>query len=483
MKLKKKQKRKIFFCIIGLILLISMYLDTYLIIKYNVFPFKYLAVYSVIFVIVPILLIFYTIFKKRKSKLKGIIGFFEIIYIMVLFGGFFYLNKTFNFLDAFTNNYNYETKIYYVITLNNSNYKDVKDLENKNISYANNIDSSASTALKEIEKKVKMNSKEVAGYGEMLEKLDSNEYEGALIVQSYYDVLLENDESIAGKYKIIYKFSIKEKVIEYVKDVDVTKETFNIYIAGIDSYDSVTTQNKSDVNIIMSVNPKTNKIILINIPRDYYIPLYGHDGEKKLTGEEKDKLTHAGSYGVETSIKSLEKLLDCEINYYVKLNYNALINLVDALDGVEVYSEYDFVSYELYHKFKKGMNNVDGPLALDFVRTRKAFRQGDRVRGENQQRMIQAIFKKVMSPSILIKYGDLLNAVDGSFATNISTNKITSLINMQLDKMPSWEIENLSLNGSDSYELTYSYKKQELYVMIPNEETINEVKDALILNK
>ena len=482
MKLKKKQKRKIFFLLIGFLLLSLVCLDTFVLLKYNVLPTKYLVVYGIIFCFIPFILILHTIF-KHKSRIRGFLGFLEILYIIVLAIAFAYLNKTFNFLDDFTSNYNYESRTYLVLTLNNDNYRKIDDLKDKNISYAKSIDASSLDALKELKRKVSINEQEVAGYGEMLEKLDSKEHDCALIVQSYYDVLLENDESIADKYKIIYKYSIKEKVIDYVKDVDVTKETFNIFITGIDSYDSVTEKSRSDVNIIVSVNPKTHKILLINVPRDYYIPLYGHDGDKVLNGEEKDKLTHAGWYGVETSIQSLEKLLDCEINYYVKVNYNALINLVDALGGVEVYSEYDFVSYELYHKFKKGMNNVDGKLALDFVRTRKAFRQGDRVRGENQQRMIQAIFKKVMSPSILIKYGDLLNAVDGSFATNISTNKITSLINMQLDKMPSWEIENLALNGSDSYEITYSFKKYELYVMVPKEEVVEEIKEAIANNK
>ena len=215
----------------------------------------------------------------------------------------------------------------------------------------------------------------------------------------------------------------------------------------------------------------TNKIILVNVPRDYYVELPGT--------EKKDKLTHAGMYGVDMSIKALENLLDIEINYYVKVNYNAIINLVDALDGVDVYSEYNFKSFEFYHPFKKGINHVDGKLALDFVRTRKAFRDGDRVRGENQQRMIQAIFKKVSSPKILVKYNEMLKALDGSFTTNISTSKIMSLINMQLDKMPSWEISSMSLNGTDAYDYTYTYPSQQLYVMVPKEETVNEVKNAI----
>ena len=214
----------------------------------------------------------------------------------------------------------------------------------------------------------------------------------------------------------------------------------------------------------MNVNPKTHKILMINIPRDYYVEL---DGVNK-----KDKLTHAGIYGVEMSMKTLEKLLDIEINYYVKVNYNALIKLVDALDGVEVYSKYNFSSYEYHFRFKEGYNHVNGKQALDFVRTRKAFLEGDRQRGENQQAMISAIIKKASSSAILVKYDDILKSVEGNFATNITTDKIMSLVKMQLDSMPNWEIESLSLNGQDSYDYTYTYPSQELYVMIPDQDTI-----------
>ena len=467
----KLGKKKIFFIVLGILLLVSIYLDTYLLLKYKVLPTKYLIVYGVVVGLIPILLILYTIFRNKKSKIKGVFGIIEMLYIIVLFLAFFYLNKTFNFLDSFTKRYNYETKNYYVVTLKDSDYSKLEDLNNHSIGYAGSIDESASLALEELNKKLKTNNIEVFGYGEMFEKLVSKELDSALIVQTYYDVLIENDETISKYYKTIGKIVIKEKVEEVVKDVDVTKDSFNIYISGIDSYGSVTDKDKSDVNIVMSVNPRAHKVLLINIPRDYYVDLVGYNA--------KDKLTHAGSYGVKVSVKTLEKLLDTEINYYVKVNYNALINLVDALGGVDVESVYDFVTYEFYYNIKKGINHLDGKLALDFVRTRKAFKAGDRVRGENQQRMIAAILKKVISPNILVKYGDLLKAIDGNFATNISTDNITSMINMQLDKMPKWSIESISLDGSDGKEITYSYQKQELYVMIPNEESIKEVKTKL----
>jgi len=470
--MKKRKIKKIFYGLIAVILLLLIYLNTYLVMKYNVLPIKYLIVYFIIVGLIPFLLIFTTLFTKCKRIWKSAFLILEFIYIIILFFAFFYLNQTFNFLDEFTSGYDYETKKYYVLTKSESN-TEIEELENKSIGYTKNLDASIEHALEELDKTVKTNHEPVEGYTSLFEKLNNKELECILIIQSYYDLLTETDESLKDTTKIVYEFSIKEKVNEITKDVDVTKETFNVYISGIDSYGGVTEKTRSDVNIVMSVNPKTNKILMINIPRDYYVELDGIG--------EKDKLTHAGIYGVETSTKTIENLLDIEINYYVKLSYNALIKLVDALGGVEVYSNHDFVSVDIYHHFKKGYNYVNGDQALDFVRTRKAFLDGDRVRGENQQAMIEAVIKKASSADILLKYDDILKSLEGSFATNISTNKIMSLVNIQLNTMPSWNIESISLNGADSYGFTYSYPGQELYVMIPNEETVASAKEALDL--
>ena len=318
-------------------------------------------------------------------------------------------------------------------------------------------------------------SKDYEGYTFLFEDLYSNEIDAILIIQSYYDMLTEMDETMEEKTRIVYKFSIKEEVHDIAKDVDVTKETFNIYLSGIDSYGNVTDTNRSDVNIVMSVNPKTNKILLINIPRDYYVTL---DGDKDCAGQ-KDKLTHAGMYGVNTSVKTIENLLDIEINYYIKVNYSALINLVDALGGVNVYSIHSFYTHDYRYKINEGYNYVNGKKALDFARTRKAFLEGDRVRGENQQALIKAIIEKATSGAVLLKYDDILKSLEGSFTTNISTSKIMSIINMQLDTMPTWNIESISLNGSDASGFTCSYKGQELYVMEPIEESIISAKERL----
>ena len=203
---------------------------------------------------------------------------------------------------------------------------------------------------------------------------------------------------------------------------------------------------------------------MISIPRDYYVQLHGTTGTK-------DKLTHAGIYGIDMSIQTLEDLLQTKINYYFKVNFTSVIDIVDALGGLDVYSEYTFVSYSGY-SFKKGLNSVNGEQALDFVRTRKAFTDGDRQRGKNQQALIEAMFRKATDKSIITKYNSLLNAINGKYQTNMSIKKMTSLIKTQLNTMKSWNITSYSLTGSDSSNYTYTYY-QLLYVMEPDEESIS----------
>ncbi len=467
-RINKRKFKRVSLILIALVLLIIVYLNTYLLIKFNVLPMKYFVIYVVGALILPLILIFLTCFKRLKKIIKIIFVTLEILYIIVLIIVFFYLNKTFNFIDDFTKQYDYETKTYYVLVLKDSKYNKIEDLVNTEIGYEEKLETNMDSVIKKLKSKVKINAEQYESFTKIIDDLNNKKITSMLIEESFYKIFSENNElegnNPLSNTKILYQFAIREKIKDLEKDVDVTKDAFNVYISGIDTYGDVTDKTRSDVNIVMNVNPKTHKILMINIPRDYYVEL---DGVNK-----KDKLTHAGIYGVEMSMKTLEKLLDIEINYYVKVNYNALIKLVDALDGVEVYSKYNFSSYEYHFRFKEGYNHVNGKQALDFVRTRKAFLEGDRQRGENQQAMISAIIKKASSSAILVKYDDILKSVEGNFATNITTDKIMSLVKMQLDSMPNWEIESLSLNGQDSYDYTYTYPSQELYVMIPDQDTI-----------
>ncbi len=225
------------------------------------------------------------------------------------------------------------------------------------------------------------------------------------------------------------------------------------------------------MNIVATVNPVTKQIFLTSAPRDFYIPMANSNGVP-------DKLTHAGEFGVDNSRKTLEMLYDIDIDYYVRVNFTSLKKIVNTLGGVNVYSDYTFTS-DWGPSFKKGYNKVNGKQALAFCRERHHFATGDRQRVKNHQHMFEAILTKVMSPSVLPNYTDLLSVFSKMVQTNMSTDKITSLAKMQLNDMSKWKISSYSVNGTGARKTTYTYRSRALYVMIPDEKTVEKAKTKI----
>lgn len=367
----------------------------------------------------------------------------------------------------------YQTENYYVIVLSESNYSTTDSLQNKMIGVHISTLESQEDALKDFNKKISYDKKEYSDFMKLGKDLLNQQIDAMFINGSYLSILQDEDVTFESKIKVVDTIEIQVKNETIKKEIDVTKEPFNIYISGIDIYGNITSVSRSDVNILVTVNPTTHKILLTSIPRDYYVRLHGTTGYR-------DKLTHAGIYGIDMSISTIEDLLDIDINYYARVNFTTLIKLVDAIGGVDVYSDYAFTSLHGNYKFNVGMNHMNGEQALGFTRERYAFATGDRQRGKNQQKVITAIIDKALSSKTLItKYTNILNSLQSSFQTNISSNKIYSLVNMQLDKMPSWNIESISLDGTGKSEYTYSYSGQKLYVMEPDLKTVDTAKEKI----
>lgn len=238
------------------------------------------------------------------------------------------------------------------------------------------------------------------------------------------------------------------------------------YISGSDSRTTVSATARSDVNIVAVVNPVTEKILLVNIPRDYYVQLHGTTGTK-------DKLTHAGVYGIEMSKATVEDLLDIEIDETLKVGFEAVTTLVDSLDGLNLDIDQDFTSKtDGACKFTTGVQHVDGRCALAFARERKSYTTGDRHRGENQQQVISKILQKIAEPAYLLKLPEILKSADGLFETSLTKDELVDLIRYEMKHRTNWDVESIALDGSGSYEATYSMGARELYVMIPDESTI-----------
>lgn len=257
----------------------------------------------------------------------------------------------------------------------------------------------------------------------------------------------------------------------------ITKEPFVIYLSGVDTRGELTEKARSDVNILAVVNPKTKQVALINTPRDYYVDLAGTDS--------KDKLTHAGLYGVENSMETLGNLYGVEVDHYIRINFAGFMTIVDALGGVDVYSDQAFTSvgspgYYDPTTFVEGWNHLDGQAALAFARERHAFATGDVQRGINQMKVIDAMLNKIKSPTLLMSFSKLMDAASDCFVTSFSQDQISALVRMQLSDFAEWSIESYTATGTSAKSTQcYSAKGQSLYVMKPDTASVNEAK-ALI---
>ena len=305
----------------------------------------------------------------------------------------------------------------------------------------------------------------------------------AIIYNEAYTELMEGSvDDFTHNTKIIYEMSIETELdLGIGTDSSLTNEPFTVYISGIDTYGEVTETSRSDVNIIAVVNPKTHQILLITTPRDSYVPLYGPSSQiPEYSQGSLDKLTHAGVYGIETSMETLGKLYDTDINYYVRLNFTSLIDIVDILGGIDVDSEFAFTTGDesgAVVEVHEGTNHFDGKQALAFSRERHALEDGDNQRGKNQQAVITAMLKKVISPTMLLRASTLMNQVSKDVEMNVTQSQLNALIRNQLRTNADWTIQSVALSGEGGQDYCYSAPDQLLYVMYPDETELQKIID------
>ena len=225
----------------------------------------------------------------------------------------------------------------------------------------------------------------------------------------------------------------------------------------------------------MSVNPLTGNIVLISTPRDYYVPFSISNGVK-------DKLTHAGNYGIDVSMDTLKMIYGIDFDYYVRLNFTGFVKIIDALGGIDVDSDYAFSAAGF--SYKEGLNeNLSGIEALWFARERHSFAAGDHQRGRDQMKVIESVIAKCQSPALLKNYDSILSEISECFQTNMTKKSIKSLVRFQLNRAPKWKITQYSVSGQGTSDYTYSIPNQKAYVMVPDENTINTAKQLLEDNK
>lgn len=336
-------------------------------------------------------------------------------------------------------------------------------------------------AVREIESTLgkSLELREYAALESMMDGLLTGGEVQAVIINSAFIPLLSEMEAyqdISGKLREIHAQQVETVIEHVVKKSDVVGEddgeaekntdVFSVYISGIDSRSGLIAKSRSDVNIIATVNTKTKQVLLVSTPRDYFVPL-------TISGGICDKLTHAGIYGVDVSIGTMEMLYDIDLDYYFRVNFSGFEGIIDALGGITVNSPVAFTSGNV--TIYEGENDLDGAAALTFARERKSLAGGDRQRGENQMLIIKAAIAKALSPAILTRYSAILEQVSGNFETSISYDTIADLVRQQLDEGGGWNIVTYSVNGTDSNDVPYSLSTS-AYVMVPDYTTVDHAK-------
>ncbi|MBR3164190.1 LCP family protein [Candidatus Saccharibacteria bacterium] len=406
-----------------------------------------------------------------KKSLRPIFVIISILTIVTTSFGLLYARQAIDFINQMTNQKT-ETQIYKVLTLKSSRYEKIEQLDRQHVGFLGtnpNLEKTQETLKSAVNYKPTLKD----DLGSLLTSLDDFEVGAIVLGDSYLEFLEESDSDFLERSRVIYEFEVLVTKTDNPSAVDVTKESFILYISGSDARGPISQTARSDVNILAVVNPKQSKILLVSIPRDYYVQLHGTTGTK-------DKLTHAGIYGIDMSKTTLEDLLGVKVNYTLKVGFSTVIRVVDALGGIEIDSDQAFTTYaDKSCKFTVGKQFVNSNCALAFARERYAYTSGDRHRGQNQQQVLTKIIEKMTDPHYLVRYPKILEATEGSFETNLSYEEITDFARTQLASLKSPNIESISLDGTGAMLPTYSMGAQRLYVMLPDTSTIESAKTKI----
>ena len=433
----------------------------------NVIPSKYLMIAC------GVLLVFfagltYLQLGKHVNKINRILGKILIVILtIILGGGNWYLYHTGSAFRRMTGA-NKDLSVVSVVVHKDSPYYAISDLKDKEVGVISVGDKALleeTVAKMKVDMKADFHSKEYTSYKSYADDLLNGKVDAILLNESSRGLIEDHFSEFNRKTRIITQYTYEKEAKDISKGVDVLTKPFNVYITGIDTYGELVTVSRTDVNMIVSVNPNTHQILMLGIPRDYYVP-------QTCQNDQLDKLTHTGIFGVDCTIETMEHLMGIDINYYARVNFSSLINIVDALGGVEVESPFPFRS-KFGYEYVEGINHLNGKEALGFARERKSLADGDSERSRNQMRLLQGIINKAISPAIITNYKDVLDAVSGSFQTNMSMDEMTAFVKAQLNSMKGWDIKQIQLTGTGATKFTPA-NGFDAYVMIPNEVSITD---------
>lgn len=471
----KKLKNIPIYKIIGYILiaiyLIAMAVFLFSAANLNMIPIKLMLIIGVCFAILAA--VFAIMHEKLFTSIIASLLTIAVIVLSVL--GVSFIRRTGNMITD-VSTADRQTNTISVYVMKDDPAEKLDDAKDYKFGRAHSIDTTnTDQAIAKFEKDLG-SSLDVKDYDTMFLMMDDLKSAkiGAIIINEAYTGIasdVEGYEWVETELKKIASMGYEVEQETKIETPEEVPETFVMYLSGIDTYGGVSARSRSDVNILAVVNTKTKDILLLSTPRDAYLAY-------NQTGGVKDKLTHAGIYGVEASMDALEQLYDINIDYYLRLNFTGFMDIIDALGGIDVNSEYKF-TVEPIKTYEVGMNHLNGIEALAFARERYSFEDGDFQRAKNQMEVIRALVQKAASSSLLTNYNSVMNAVSGSFETSMPEEQIAALVRMQLSDMSQWNIKSYTTAGAGRYAETYSMPGQNLYVIDLAPEAVEEAKKLI----
>ena len=439
--------------------------------NYNFLSFRFLNIIITIGLLVVLAI---SIFLQKAKKSTLVTTIILVVFSLISLVGVFGFKQMIDITNRMNQTAAFSEVEMSVVVPKDSDIKDVNQLTTVQAPTKvdkNNVDTLMSALKKD--KKVDVKVDDVASYQEAYDNLKSGKSKAMVLSGSYASLLESVDSNYASHLKTIYTYKIKTKNNNSAKQVD--SKVFNIYISGIDTYGSISTVSRSDVNIIMTVNMNTHKILLTTTPRDAYVKI--PDGG----ADQYDKLTHAGIYGVETSEKTLENLYGIKINYYARINFTSFLKLIDQLGGVTVHNDQAFTSLHGKFDFPVGDIQMNSEQALGFVRERYSLDGGDNDRGKNQEKVISAIVNKLASLNSVSNFTSIVNNLQDSVQTNMSLDTINALANTQLDSGSKFTVTSQAVTGTGSTgQLTsYAMPNSSLYMMKLDDSSVESASQAI----
>lgn len=454
----------ILYAILALVLLFTMF-------NYNFLSFRFLNIIITIGLLVVLAI---SIFLQKTKKSPLVTTVVLVIFSLVSLVGIFGFKQMIDITNRMNQTAAFSEVEMSIVVPKESDIKDVSQLTSVQAPTKvdkNNIETLMSALKKD--KKVDVKVDDVASYQEAYDNLKSGKSKAMVLSGSYASLLESVDSNYASNLKTIYTYKIKKKNSNSAKQVD--SKVFNIYISGIDTYGSISTVSRSDVNIIMTVNMNTHKILLTTTPRDAYVKIPGGGADQY------DKLTHAGIYGVETSEQTLENLYGIKIDYYARINFTSFLKLIDQLGGVTVHNDQAFTSLHGKFDFPVGNIQMNSEQALGFVRERYSLDGGDNDRGKNQEKVISAIVNKLASLKSVSNFTSIVNNLQDSVQTNMSLDTINDLANTQLDSGSKFTVTSQAVTGTGSTgQLTsYAMPNSSLYMMKLDDSSVASASQAI----